>query len=131
MYMPTTGNLNWSLVLDEGARNENFVASHLLKAVHWWTDSGLGDFALHYLRTKQQKEVDFLVSKDKKPFLLVECKSSAKESLSPALVEFQRTLAVPYAFQVALNAPASDLLPSEFMGTPIKISAFDLLKVLV
>jgi hypothetical protein len=41
------------------------------------------------------------------------------------------TLAVPYAFQVAINAPGSDLHPSEFAGTPIKISALDLLKVLV
>jgi predicted AAA+ superfamily ATPase len=122
---------DWSLVLDEGARNENFIASHLLKAVHWWTDSGLGDFALHYLRTKQQKEVDFLISKDKTPFMLVECKTSAKEGLSPALAEFQKTLAVPYAFQVAIDAPASSLVPTEFTGIPIKISALDLLKVLV
>ena len=122
---------DWSLVLDEGARNENFIASHLLKAVHWWTDSGLGDFSLHYLRTKQQKEVDFLISKDKTPFMLVECKTSAKDGLSPALAEFQKTLAVPYAFQVAIDAPASSLVPTEFTGIPIKISALDLLKVLV
>ena len=102
-----------------------------LKAVHWWTDSGLGDFALHYLRTKQQKEVDFLISKDKTPFMLVECKTSAKDGLSPALAEFQKTLAVPYAFQVAIDAPASSLVPTEFIGIPTKISALDLLKVLV
>ena len=122
---------DWSLVSDEGARNENFVASHLLKAVHWWTDSGLGDFTLHYLRTKQQKEVDFLISKDKIPFMLVECKTSAKEGLSPALVEFQKSLSVPYAFQVAMNAPVSNLVPTEFRGMPVKISALDLLKVLI
>lgn len=122
---------DWSLVSDEGARNENFVASHLLKAVHWWTDSGLGDFTLHYLRTKQQKEVDFLISKDKIPFMLVECKTSAKEGLSPALVEFQNALSAPYAFQVAMNAPVSNLVPTEFRGTQVKISALDLLKVLI
>ena len=122
---------DWSLVSDEGARNENFVASHLLKAVHWWTDSGLGDFTLHYLRTKQQKEVDFLISKDKIPFMLVECKTSAKEGLSPALVEFQKSLSVPHAFQVAMNAPVSNLVPGEFRGTSVKISALDLLKVLI
>ena len=122
---------DWSLVHDEGARNENFMASHLLKAVHWWTDSGLGDFSLHYLRTKQQKEVDFLISKDKKPFMLVECKTSAKEGLSPALAEFQKSLSVPYAFQTAVSAPPSDLSPAEFTDLPVKISALDLLKVLV
>jgi len=37
---------DWSLLADPGARHENFVASHLLKAVHWWTDIGLGDYGL-------------------------------------------------------------------------------------
>lgn len=37
---------DWSLVADEGARRENMVASHLLKAVHGWTDLGLGDYDL-------------------------------------------------------------------------------------
>ena len=35
---------DWSLVQNEGARHENFVASHLLKAVHLWTDAGLGEY---------------------------------------------------------------------------------------
>ena len=122
---------DWSLVSDVGARNENFIASHLLKAVHWWTDSGLGDFSLHYLRTKQQKEVDFLIAKDKKPFMLVECKTSPEEPLSPALVEFQKVLSVPYAFQIAIEAPPSDFVPMQFEEQAVKLSALDLLKVLV
>ena len=28
------------------------LAAHLLKAVHWWTDIGLGSFNLYYLRDK-------------------------------------------------------------------------------
>ena len=122
---------DWSLVPAGGARNENFVASHLLKAVHWWTDSGVGDFALHYLRTKSQKEVDFLVVRDGEPFLLVEAKTSAKEPLSPALTEFQRSLRAPYAFQLAVDAPATDIDPRDFQGRPVKLSALDLFKVLV
>ena len=122
---------DWSLVADAGARNENFIASHLLKAVHWWTDSGLGDFSLHYLRTKQQKEVDFLVARDKKPFMLVECKTSPDAPLNPALAEFQRTLGAPYAFQVSTDAPSSGIDLTEYEGTTIKLSALDLLKVLV
>lgn len=55
-------------------RAENFVASHLLKAVHWWNDLGMGEFGLYYLRTKDQKEVDFLVSKNGNPWFLVEMK---------------------------------------------------------
>lgn len=122
---------DWSGVTDTGARNENFVASHLLKAAHWWTDSGLGDFSLHYLRTKQQKEVDFLVTKDRVPFMLVECKTSPKEALSMALVEFQKQLVVPYAFQVVVDGEMTNVSPQEYRGSAIKLSALDLFKVLI
>jgi uncharacterized protein len=67
---------NWALIEDAGARLENFVASHLLKATQYWTDRGLGDFNLYYLRDKEGREVDFLVSKDKKPWFIVEAKAS-------------------------------------------------------
>ena len=122
---------DWSLVQDEGARNENFVANHLLKAVHWWTDSGLGDFGLYYLRTKQQKEVDFLVAKDCKPFILVECKTSLKDPLSESLVAFQKSLSVPYAFQVVVHGDKTGIDPTEYKDSTIKISLLDLMKVLV
>lgn len=55
---------DWSIVADTGARNENLVASHLLKAVHWWTDIGLGSFGLYYLRDKAKREIDFLVTRN-------------------------------------------------------------------
>jgi len=58
---------DWSQCRDVGARNENFIASHLLKATHCWTDQGLGDYRLHFLRDKEKREVDFLVSKDNHP----------------------------------------------------------------
>ena len=53
-------------------RFETLVACHLLKAVEGWTDMGLGKFSLHYLRDKQQREVDFLVANDGHPWFLVE-----------------------------------------------------------
>lgn len=63
---------DWSGVNDAGARSENFVASHLLKAVHWWTDNGFGDFGLYFLRTRDGREVDFLVTRNESPWFLVE-----------------------------------------------------------
>lgn len=65
---------DWSDGLEKGARFENFVASHLLKACHYWEDTGAGSFDLHYLRNKEKNEIDFLVSKDKRPWFTVECK---------------------------------------------------------
>jgi len=96
---------DWSLCSDTGARHENFIASHLLKAVHYWTDTGLGDYELYFLRDKEKREVDFLVSKNGEPWFLVEVKSSMKQALSPSLELFAKQLQVKHRFQVALNAP--------------------------
>jgi len=96
---------DWSLLDDPGARHENMVASALLKAVHHWTDCGLGDFALHYLRDKQKREVDFIVVRDGEPWFLAEVKSSAKAGLSPHLEYFRQATGAAKAFQVAMDLP--------------------------
>jgi predicted AAA+ superfamily ATPase len=95
---------DWSGVEDPGARAETFVACHLLKAVEGWTDAGLGEFDLAYLRDKEQREVDFLVVKDRRPWFLVEVKR-AEDHLSPALEHFQRQLRAGHAFQAVVNLP--------------------------
>jgi predicted AAA+ superfamily ATPase len=94
---------DWSGIADEGKRAETFIACHLLKAVEGWTDLGLGEFQLGYLRDKQKHEVDFLVARDGKPWMLVEAKK-AQERLGPSLAHFQRQIGAPYAFQVVLEA---------------------------
>jgi len=98
---------DWSGIRDPGARAETFVACHLLKAVEWWTDTGLGAFELRYVRDKQKREVDFLVVRDDEPWFLVEAKAGAG-SLSPALPYFQEQTGAPHAFQVALDLPYVD-----------------------
>jgi predicted AAA+ superfamily ATPase len=92
---------DWSLAPAGGARLENMVAAHLLKAVHLWTDLGLGvEYGLHYLRDKAKREVDFIVTRGREPWFLVEVKSSTSGGLSPALLHFQQQLKVEHAFQV-------------------------------
>lgn len=99
---------DWSLVEDPGARLENCVASHLLKAVHFWTDYGFGQFDLYYLRNKDKKEVDFLVTKSEKPWFLVEVKSS-DQNMSSSLSYFNAELRAPFAFQVVQNMDYIDI----------------------
>lgn len=94
---------DWTLVEDQGRRFENMIASHLLKAVHFWTDSGFGNYKLHFIRDKEKREVDFVIVKNSKPWILIEAKLSNSESLSPALVHFHNTLKTDYAFQVVCN----------------------------
>ena len=95
---------DWSGLAEGGARAETFVACHLLKAVEGWTDLGFGDFELRYLRDKQKREVDFLVVRDRRPWFLVEAKTS-DTSLSPSLAHFQAQTKAPHAFQVVMNLP--------------------------
>lgn len=95
---------DWSGLAGDGARAETFVACHLLKAVEGWTDLGLGDFELRYVRDKQKREVDFLVVRDRQPWFLVEVKLT-DASLSPSLAHFQTQTKASHAFQVVLNLP--------------------------
>lgn len=94
---------DWSIIKDPGAKFENFIASHLHKAIQLWVDTGLGDFGLYYLRDKDKREVDFLITKDDKPWILVEAKTSEKNSVSKALYYFQKQTKAEYAFQVTHN----------------------------
>ena len=70
------------------------VALELLRAVRSWNEWGWGDFGLHYLRNKEKKEVDFLLTKDNAPFLAIETKLT-DTAPSSSLVEFQSALKIP------------------------------------
>jgi hypothetical protein len=121
---------DWSVVASDGARNENFVAAHLLKAVDWWTDIGLGDFGLYYLRDKAKREVDFLVTKDGVPWFLAEVKTGAGRKISPALSYFQKLTGATHAFQIAIDAEYVDADCFCEMR-PIEVPAITLLSQLV
>ena len=95
---------DWCEVADEGARFENLVACHLLKAVDMWNDLGLGDYALYYVRNKAKVEVDFLVVKNGKPWFLAEAKTS-DTAISAALGAMQRATGAKHAFQVVRDLP--------------------------
>jgi len=95
---------DWSGIADAGKRNETIVACHLLKAVEYWTDLGFGEYDLYYIRDKQKNEVDFLVSKNKRPWFLVEVKTGDVK-LSPALKRFQSCTGAKHAFQVVFDLP--------------------------
>ena len=100
---------NWSLIEDKGAKFENFIAVHLLKSVQLWEDCGYGIFNLFYLRDKEKREVDFLVTKNNQPWIMVECKYSAKDSISKNLYYFRERLEVPHIFQVVFDNPYKDI----------------------
>jgi len=86
-------------VEDPGSRFENLVANHLLKACHYWTDTGEGTFELRYLRNKGREEIDFLVLKNRKPWLPIEVKLT-DTALSPHWFSFLTQLRCEHALQL-------------------------------
>lgn len=96
---------DWSIIEDKGARIENFVACHLLKAVQFWTDIGFGEYQLYFIRDKDKKEVDFLITKDQKPWVMVEVKSSPNNHISKNLHHFHKILNTPHTFQAVYDMP--------------------------
>ena len=81
-------------VEDPAARFENMVALELCRAVSNWNELGYGRFALNFVRTKDQQEVDFIISDDGKPVLLVDARADDHQP-STALIKFQNALKVP------------------------------------
>lgn len=70
---------------DPGILFENIIACHLLKACHYWTDLGYGHFGLHYARNKQKTEIDFVITKNNRPWLAVETKVTSQKVTEPVV----------------------------------------------
>ena len=113
---------DWAGIEDVGNKAETFVGCHLLKAVEGWADMGFGKFQLAYVRDKRQREVDFLVVRDGKPWFLVEVKQR-EEVIGGALRYYQEQLKTPFAFQVVVDA---DFVEADCFAEPrepIKVAA--------
>jgi predicted AAA+ superfamily ATPase len=99
----------------EGAKLENLVAFSLLKQLHLQEDNFGADIGLHYLRTKDGKEVDFLVTLEGKQ-TLIEIKA-ADTSLAPALLHFKKYLPTAQMIQLVKNTQRSFTHPSAALVT--------------
>lgn len=101
---------DWSPIGDEGHKFENMVASHLLKFIHFLCDAEGHKAELFYLRDREGREVDFLVTINKKPWFAVEAKLSEKTP-SKHLHYFKERLKIPFVYQV-VALPHIDILQS-------------------
>lgn len=84
---------------DDGVKWENACATMLLKHVHYEQDVLGRKASLHYLRTKEGAEVDFVVCEDGEPVRLIECKY-AQNRPSSALARFAGQFANCEAIQL-------------------------------
>jgi hypothetical protein len=96
-------------VKNDALRFENMVAVELNRVATLWSDFGLGEYELWYLRNKEKEEVDFLITESGRPQFMVETKLS-DSNVSPHLIKFQNTL----------NIPAIQLVNKENIARKIK-----------
>lgn len=92
---------DWSEVEEEGKRFENMVGSHLLKFCDFYHDVFGIKTKLWYLRDREGREVDFLVTWGETPWFMVECK--LVRGPAKALNYFAERLDVEQKFLVTLD----------------------------
>ncbi len=66
---------DWSRCPDMPKRFENYVAAELKTMIENWNDAGIGLYELFFIRTRDGKESDFLITEDRKPWCLFEAKT--------------------------------------------------------
>ncbi len=92
---------DWSEIESEGAKFENMIASHLLKFCDYYRYVFGIKAKLWYLRDRQGREVDFLVTWGETPWFMVECKISG--GITNPLNYFGRRLEVTNKFLVTMD----------------------------
>ncbi len=67
---------DWTRIKDSHKRFENYIAVELNSRVSAWQDLTGMEFTLTYIRDKNKRETDFLILKERRPWLMVEAKYS-------------------------------------------------------
>jgi predicted AAA+ superfamily ATPase len=99
-----------SVVGDEGARFENLVALALKKEIDFRRDCFGDDLSLYFVRNKDGDEIDFLILKEKKPFLAVEAKWS-DDAPHKAFKVFSKELPYKRAIQLVAKLEREKTYP--------------------
>ncbi|OGT43672.1 MAG: hypothetical protein A3F13_08590 [Gammaproteobacteria bacterium RIFCSPHIGHO2_12_FULL_40_19] len=87
---------------DPAVRLENLVATHLLKRLHFMEDYFGHRCGLHYIRDRDDREVDFVTTIDNKVIDLIEVKSSDTK-ISSSLKYYKELLKPKQTVQIVGN----------------------------
>ncbi|MHB1645397.1 MAG: ATP-binding protein [bacterium] len=109
---------DWSEIEEDGAKYENIIASHLIKFCHYLYDAEGYKAELHYIRDREKREVDFLISVNKKPWFCVEAKKSLG-NVPASLLYFKEKLSIPYNY-IVVQEKGIDKMQKE-----VRIISFD------
>lgn len=89
-----------------GAQLENLVACSLLKYTQFRKDAAGENWALYYLRDKEGREVDFVVTRDRRVQWLIEVKTS-HDTIGGALKYYSQKLRPKDSLQLVLDLERS------------------------
>lgn len=93
---------DWSLCEPPGARFENLVASNLLKYCHRIEDTEGDRMELTFVRDAAGRELDFVVVRNGKAVMAVECKTG-EQALGRNVAYFAERTNIPRFFQVHMG----------------------------
>lgn len=117
---------DWGRATSEAARFENLIAMHLLRLCHWARDVDGHRLDLRFFRTRMGHEVDFVLLRDRKPWMAIEVKL-AEQPLEPGMRYLLERAAFPHAFQVHLR-PGRERRARDVGGSAVRhVSAARLL----
>ena len=112
----------------KGQRLENLVALHLLKYGSYLYDTKPSTaVSLYYLRTKDQKEVDFLLVKKGIPLLMIEVKTK-ETAFSKDLIYFHDKYGIS-GKQICLNLKRAQQIKGKKISSEDMVSFLSSLKV--
>ncbi len=110
-------------VSDDPAKFENIIAAALLKKLQFIQDTQGYRMSLHYVRTRDGRELDFLVLKETQPFALIEVKwgdskpSPNFKTLAPFFEKDGQTI---HKIQIVRTISQTEVYPSGVQVVPIR-----------
>ncbi len=117
---------DWAFVPEPGLRFENLVAVHLLKWVQFEGDTKGRDLELRYFRDVDGREVDFVITENRKPIRIIECKWGDAE-INPALRYFLERFKGCDGWQISATGKKDILTPDNIRVCPAILFLKDLI----
>ncbi len=96
--------LDWTFAGSESSRFENLIASALYRFIASLNDRGWPEIKLHFLRTYDKKEIDFILTLEEKPILAIEAKLGDLK-ISPQLRRFRQVCGKNFPILQVVNQP--------------------------
>ena len=107
---------DWSILDDAGTRFENMAAVSAQRMAARFTEMGLGNFEVAYIRDKEKREVDFVLVRDNRPLALFEAKLGAPADMSNGR-RFSEMLGVPF-YLITARGTKAEAFPGNCFSIP-------------